>query len=93
METPVNFRTNIDCCKIFMQQNSGLPLSKINPSIGDLIRVYHSSDFEIEMKVIDRRWKLTNGSNPELNIYLAFPNGFDKITEFEKILKNRGFPV
>lgn len=92
MQTTVKFLTNIDCCKRFMNQNSGLPLERINPLIGDYIRVYHDTGFEVSMKVVERKWVLTNGTSPELHVWLASPNGFS-IPEFEKVLKDRGFPI
>lgn len=81
-----------------MSSNSGLALSAFNPQIGDWIRVYHDSNFEIEMKVAERRWRLTNGrqwkltnrSNPELHCWLTSPNGMDLIN-FEDVLKQHGF--
>lgn len=88
--TVVNFRTQIDCCRKYMGQNSGLQLSSINPLVGDSVRVYHDSKFEIWMKVIERSWVLINGSSPVLECYLGLQNGWT-IPDFEQVLKNRGF--
>jgi hypothetical protein len=69
-----------------MSQNSGLSLSAINPQIGDNVRVYHDSSFEIELKVVERRWHLTNGASPELHCWLSVPSGWN-IIDFEKMLR------
>ena len=86
----VNFRTNVDCCKRFMANISGLPLDAINPLIGDKVRVYHDSEFEIWMTVAERSWFLTNGTSPVLECYLSL-GPHTTIPDFEKMLRQRGF--
>jgi hypothetical protein len=88
----VTLHTNIDCCKQFMRTSSGLSTERFNPQIGDWIRVYHHTGFEIEMQVIERRWKLTNGSSPELHCWLGKPNGLE-LSMFYDVLKQEGFSL
>jgi hypothetical protein len=88
--TVVRFTTSIDCCKKFMSGINGLPLSYINPMVGDMVRVYHSSDFEIEMKVFSRKWITINGSQPVLYVSLVLTD-FWNIPEFENMLRSQGF--
>lgn len=86
-DTPVRFTTNIDCCKVFMNTISGLPISKINPIIGDRVRVYKDSGLEIYLKVVGRVWKMTNGSNPVLECELHLENGWT-IPQLEKAIRS-----
>lgn len=89
--TPVRFETNIDCCKRFMKGNSNLALKSINPQVGDTVRVYHDSEFELWMPVVSRRWYLTNGSTPVLICELGCPSYFKNLFDFIEMMKNRGF--
>lgn len=86
----VQFITNVDMCKRFMGQISGLPLDRINPAVGDLVRVYHDTEFTLYMPVIERRWIMDNGTNPRLWCYLGCPLGLT-IPGIEEVLRNRGF--
>lgn len=91
--TTVRLTTNIDCCKIFMQRNSGLLLSRFNPQVGDTVRVYHDSEFVLYMQVGERRWELTNGSSPEL-VCVMVPDLYwnsKPLSEFIKMMNDRGF--
>ena len=92
METPVLFTTSIDCCRLFMNSNSGMPLHRINPMVGDLFRVNQDSKLQIWMKVLSRKWLLTNGSTPELIVSLGLPDGYT-IPEFEEEMRKNHFPV
>ena len=82
------FRTNVDCAKRFMSSISGL---EISPLVGDLVRVYNDSDCEINMVVVGRTWKFTNGSDPILVCELHVPPPWKTVPEFEKILNSFGF--
>ncbi len=79
------FRTNVDCCKKFMSNISGL---SIQVNVGDRVRVYHDSAFDHYMKVCEREWTFTNGSDPVLTCYLA-PDGLT-IPEMERRLRSAG---
>jgi len=87
-KTPVKFHTNIDCCKPFMCNISGI--HDFNPLVGDYVRVYHNSNFEVEMKVAERHWKFIDGASPELHCWLNAPNAMS-IPDFIISLRNRGF--
>jgi hypothetical protein len=83
---PCTFKTNIDCMKRFMSNISGLPIS---PNVGDLIRVYHDTQLEIDLEVVDRRWVFTNGSNPQLFCDLHLPkNRWESLAHFITVMKN-----
>lgn len=82
----VQFRTNIDCCKKFMGNISGLPLSTINPIVGDRVRVYHDTQIEVWLQVVGRNWRMTNGTNPVLECELHLETGWT-IPMLEKHLK------
>lgn len=86
--TTVTFHTNVDCCIKFMNNISGLPNDGINPLVGDLIRVYHDSDLEIYMKVVDRTWRMTDGANPQLTCELWLTTGWT-IPLFEEMLRSQ----
>ena len=92
METPVLFVTSIDCCQKFMSQNSGMSIHRINPMIGDSVRVFHDSKFEIWMKVLSRKWQLTNGSTPQLIVSLGLPDGYT-VPQFEEEMRKNHFSV
>lgn len=91
METSVQFRTNLDCCKKFMNNISGLPLSLINPLVGDRILVYHDSSFDLYMNVVERTWHMENGSVKNLVCELHMSGGFESISQLQKTLSEHGF--
>ena len=82
----VRFTTNIDCCKGFMSNISGLPLEMIRPVVGEKVLVYHDSEFELWMPVAECRWKLTNGTSPDLICELSCPSHLN-IPQLEKLLR------
>lgn len=91
LTTPsVTFRTNIDCCKLFMSSISGLTVERINPLVGDRIQVYRDSEFIVDMKVVDRYWTMTNGSELQLEVWLGLTGGWT-IPGFAAMMRGRGF--
>lgn len=86
----VEFTTKIDVCKRFMYSISGQSLEKINPLVGDLVRVYHDTDFQLFMPVTERKWVITNGETTRLYCYLDLPRGYS-IPEFTRMMNGRGF--
>lgn len=87
----VQFTTNLDACKRMMGNVSGLPLSSINPQVNDLVRVYHDAEFDLYLKVVSRKWEMTNGGNPVLVCELHLPDYFETISALEGCLLSRGF--
>jgi hypothetical protein len=87
LQTPVRFTTNIDCCKRYMGNISGLPLDRINPAIGDRVRVYKDSALHVWLKVVGRRWTMTNGAQPVLECELHLEDGWT-IPMLEKALRS-----
>lgn len=66
-------------------------MTSINPLVGDLVRVYHDSEFSLYLKVVGRKWEMTNGSSPVLMAELGVPDYFENISHLEKTLTARGF--
>ena len=83
------FRTNIDCMKRFMGNISGLP---IEPSVGDLVRVYKDSELEVYLQVVERTWTFhnwttTGGSDPKLTCELHLPKHmWESLDHFIKVM-------
>ncbi|MFY4731230.1 hypothetical protein [Nitrospira sp. BLG_2] len=73
--------------KKFMGNISGLP---IEPQVGDLVRVYHDSHFEVDLKVVQRRWTFTNGSDPQLTCELHLPPYWESLAHFIKVMGENG---
>lgn len=85
------FRTNIDCCKQFMNHIS--PIS-IHPGVGDLVVVYEADGFELLMKVEGREWRIyrCDGEHQfHLVCWLGLPSYVENIPHLEKILKHQHF--
>lgn len=78
------FRTNIDCCKKFMNYISGL---SIQPMLGDRVRVYSDTVLEVWLKVVERRWTMTNGADPVLTCELHLEEGWT-IPKLEAVLRS-----
>jgi len=70
-----------------------LPLNRINPMVGDSVRVYHDTKFEIWMKVQSRKWQLTNGSSPKLIVELGLPDCYETLLDFEEDMRKNFFKV
>jgi hypothetical protein len=78
------FSTNIDCMKRFMGNISGLP---IEPSVGDLVRVWKDSELEVYLQVVARTWTFTNGSDPHLTCELHLPkHNWESLAHFIKVM-------
>jgi hypothetical protein len=82
------FHTSVDCVKRFMGAISGLSIA---PIVGDLVRVYHDSEIEIQMQVIGRTWEFTNGASPVLICELGIPPYFENIPKFTAFISSHGF--
>lgn len=83
----VNFTTDIDCCKKFMANISGLSVTTINPLVGDRVLVYRDTGLDVYLVVVGRRWTLTNGSKPVLHCELHLLPGCN-ISMIEKVLRS-----
>lgn len=78
-----------------MNNNNGLPIEMINPLVGDTVRIYHDSKFELLMKVASRSWILVNGASPTLVIQLTLEDCWWHVglKVFNEMLQKQGFPV
>lgn len=83
----VKFHTNIDCCKRYMGCISGLSVAAINPLVGDTVLVYHDSAIDVYLKVVDRRWTMTNAATPILHCELHLLDGWT-IPRLETFLRS-----
>ena len=79
----VRCRTNIDCCKPFMDRVSSNFVSGDSPIIGDDIVVYRDSNKIVELRVVNRTWY---ENELEIELHLK-PIWHGRFTEFEKWVK------
>ena len=92
-DTPVKFRTNIDCCKRFMGKLSDIPLRLVDPQFRDLILVYHDTEFRLELQVVSRHWELDTADRPILICELWLDDFWTKagLDKFIQMMNRKGF--
>lgn len=91
-KTTIQFQTNIDCCRRFMDKIAGITFETCNPNVGDRVLVYWEKDFEIWMKVQERYWYFRDPNEPKLRVTLGLNDGAT-IPQFENMLRERGFSL
>ena len=84
------FRTNVDCCKRFMDRVSQ-QFSDSQPLVGDRIDVYKTRDKVVELEVCGRRIT-TEFDKPVLEVELHLTRFWQEkgFTEFEKWVQGGG---
>ena len=80
------FRTNIDCCKRYMPNISGLSIA---PNVGDHVTVYRDDSLELQLKVVERTWELIYSDDIHLVCELHLPDHIPTIERLEKIIKEQ----
>lgn len=69
-----------------------LPLEMINPMVGDLIQIYHDTEFQLYMKVKSREWGMMNATPTFLIVTLTCTDEYTP-DSFIDFLQKNNFPI
>ncbi len=80
------FKTTLDDAKKFMNKLTGLSVST-TPNVGDLVQVYRSTELEILLTVIERKWVYDLGYL-EIQLHLPCNYHIKSVAEFMGFMRD-----